>query len=264
LPRQKNILKQTKMNRLEGRSIIITGAASGIGRAMAFAFTYEGANVLLVDKDDESLKQVQSELAKSNGRVITMTCDVSNEQEVSAVVSKAEFEYGGVQVMVNNAGIMDDFIPADHLSNELWERVLKVNLYGPFYFCREVLPIMIKKGKGVIINVASVGGIQGCRAGAAYTSSKFGLVGLSKNMAFMYAKKGIRCNVIAPGGVETGIGKDMKPDVFGAERAMSGSSNMLRMGKPEEIASIAVFLASDESALMNGDIVVADGGWTAY
>jgi NAD(P)-dependent dehydrogenase (short-subunit alcohol dehydrogenase family) len=83
-------------------------------------------------------------------------------------------------------------------------------------------------------------------------------------MAFMYAKKGIRCNVIAPGGVETGIGKDMKPDEFGGERAMSGSSNMLRMGKPEEIASIAVFLASDESALMNGDVVVADGGWTAY
>jgi NAD(P)-dependent dehydrogenase (short-subunit alcohol dehydrogenase family) len=252
------------MNRLEGRSIIITGAASGIGRAMAFAFTNEGANVLLVDKDEKTLKQLDTELAKSNGRVITMTCDVSNEQQVAAVVSKAEFEFGGVQVMVNNAGIMDDFIPADHLSNELWERVLKVNLYGPFYFCREVLPIMIKKGKGVIINVASVGGIQGCRAGAAYTSSKFGLVGLSKNMAFMYAKKGIRCNVIAPGGVETSIGKDMKPDEFGGERAMSGSSNMLRMGKPEEIASIAVFLASDESALMNGDVLVADGGWTAY
>jgi NAD(P)-dependent dehydrogenase (short-subunit alcohol dehydrogenase family) len=142
--------------------------------------------------------------------------------------------------------------------------VMAVNLNGPFYACRLVVPQMLSQGKGVIINVASIGGLFGSRAGAAYTASKHALIGLSKNIGFMYATQGIRCNVIAPGGVNTQIMKDSVPDIFGSERCFSGGVNMPRMGESEEIATAALFLASDDSSYVNGSVLTVDGGWTAY
>lgn len=129
---------------------------------------------------------------------------------------------------------------------------------------RKIIPFMIQAESGNIVNVASIGGLNGARGGAAYTASKFGLVGLSKNIGFMYANKGIRCNVICPGGVDTEITSNQKPNTFGVERIMSGTGNNIRSGSPEEIANIALFLASDESSLINGATIVADAGWTAY
>jgi NAD(P)-dependent dehydrogenase (short-subunit alcohol dehydrogenase family) len=146
----------------------------------------------------------------------------------------------------------------------LWERVLRVNLDAALIFSRELLPEMRRKGGGVIINVSSVGGLNGCRAGAAYTVSKYGMIGLSKNIAFTYAKEGIRCNVIAPGAVSTEIGKEMNPDLLGYERSSMGYPMIPRTGDPEEIAAIAVFLASKDASLINGEVIVADAGWTAY
>jgi NAD(P)-dependent dehydrogenase (short-subunit alcohol dehydrogenase family) len=127
------------------------------------------------------------------------------------------------------------------------------------------MPIFLAKKKGVIVNTASVGGLQGSRAGAAYTASKFAVVGLTKNIGFQYALSGIRCNAIAPGGVNTNIGKTINnPDKFGMERATSGSANNPRMGEPVEIANVALFLASDDSSFVNGTVITADSGWTAY
>jgi len=127
------------------------------------------------------------------------------------------------------------------------------------------MPIFLEKKNGVIINIASIGGIAGSRAGASYTTSKYALIGLTKNVGFQYAAMGIRCNAIAPGGVNTNIGKTINaPDKFGMERATSGAANNPRMGEASEIATVALFLACDDSSLVNGSVVTADGGWTAY
>ncbi|AJH78542.1 short chain dehydrogenase family protein [Heyndrickxia coagulans DSM 1 = ATCC 7050] len=156
-------------------------------------------------------------------------------------------------------------VPAGDLTDALWERVIAVNTTGPMRTIRKSLPIFIEKGNGVIINVTSVGGLNGSRAGAAYTASKHAVIGLTKNVGFQYTLKGIRCNAIAPGGVETNIGTTMsEPNAFGLERAISGSANNPRTGKPEEIATVALFLASDDASFVNGAVITADAGWTAY
>jgi len=159
---------------------------------------------------------------------------------------------------------MDDFVPVDQVTNELWNRIMSININGPFYACREVIPIMLKQGGGSIINISSIGGLHGARAGAAYSASKHALIGLTKNIGFMYAQKGIRCNAIAPGAVNTNIGDGMNPNPFGFERCTSGGANMPRTGEANEIATTALFLASADSSFVNGSVVTADGGWTAY
>jgi NAD(P)-dependent dehydrogenase (short-subunit alcohol dehydrogenase family) len=165
---------------------------------------------------------------------------------------------------VNNAGIMDNFMPLDKVTDVLWEKIMAVNVNGPFYTCRLAIVQMLKQGKGSIINIASVGGVAGARAGLAYTTSKHALVGMSKNIGFMYAQKGIRCNAIAPGGVTTHIMDDAEPDQEGAALCSSGAGSMPRMGESNEIAKVALFLASDDASFVNGETLVADGGWLAY
>ena len=172
---------------------------------------------------------------------------------------------GGIDILVNNAGIMDNFVPAGSVTDELWEKVFAVNATGPMRGIRKALPIFIEKKSGIIINITSAGGLFGSRAGVSYTASKHAVVGLTKNVGFQYAKLGIRCNAIAPGGVNTNIGTTINaPDKFGMERAMAGISLNPRVGEPNEIAKIALFLACDDSSLINGAIITADSGWTAY
>ncbi|MBM3168106.1 MAG: SDR family oxidoreductase [Bacteroidetes bacterium] len=152
----------------------------------------------------------------------------------------------------------------DKVTDALWEKILSVNVHGPFYASRLAITAMLQQGKGVIINIASIGGIAGARAGLAYTTSKHALIGMSKNIGFMYAQKGIRCNAIAPRGVNTNIMKNAHPDAEGAALCSSGSGSMPRMGESEEIAKVALFLASEDSSFVNGETLVADGGWLAY
>ena len=173
-------------------------------------------------------------------------------------------EYGTLDILVNNAGIMDDFMPLEKVTDALWEKILAINLNGPFYACRLAIAQMLIQGKGSIINISSIGGIAGSRAGLAYTTSKHALIGMSKNIGFMYAQKGIRCNVLAPGGVNTNIMIDAHPDEEGAALCSSGAASMPRMGEPEELAKAALFLASDDASFVNGETLVADGGWLAY
>jgi NAD(P)-dependent dehydrogenase (short-subunit alcohol dehydrogenase family) len=252
------------MGKLTDKTAIVTGAASGMGKAIAMLFAQEGANVVLVDLKQNEIDEAVNAITKSGGKAIGAVCNVSIEKDIQAMVDLALKNYKSIDVLVNNAGVMDDFIPVDQVSNALWERVLGINLNGPFYACRSVVPVMLKQGSGSIINISSVGGLYGSRAGAAYSTSKHALIGLTKNIGFMYAKKGIRCNAIAPGGVNTNIGKDMKPDAFGYERCTSGAGSMPRMGEPNEIASTALFLACADSSFVNGSVVTVDGGWTAY
>ncbi|MBW6458228.1 MAG: SDR family oxidoreductase, partial [FCB group bacterium] len=166
----------------------------------------------------------------------------------------------------NNAGIMDKMVAVGDVSNELWQKVMDVNVNGPFWATRRAVNIMMKKGSGNIINISSIGGLRGARAGAAYTTSKHALMGLTKNTAFMYAKKGIRCNAIAPGGVATNMAKDIDMDklsILATEQILPGMATNPRYGEANEIATTALFLASDDSSFVNGAILVADGGWIA-
>jgi len=252
------------MKKLDNKTAILTGAASGMGKAIALVFAQEGANVIVADLKQNEIDEVVQMISAAGGKATGVVCDVANEAEVNALIAAAVKIYNSVDVLVNNAGVMDDFVPVDKVSNDLWNRVMSVNVNGPFYACRLAIPIMLKQGSGVIINISSVGGLYGTRAGVSYTASKHAIVGLTKNIGFTYSQKGIRCNAIAPGGVNTNIGKNMKPDQFGYERCTSGAGSMPRMGEADEIARTALFLACADSSFLNGTVVTADGGWTAY
>lgn len=251
--------------KLNGKVAIITGASSGMGRAMALQFAKEGATVLAVARRVEKLQELVEEANSFNGEIEAYQGDVSNKEDIEGMVRYAVDNFGKLDILVNNAGVIDQMMPVHEVTDELWEDVMKVNIDGPMMACRSAIKIMLKQGFGNIINVASVGGLNGCRAGAAYTASKFAIMGLTKNIGFTYAQKGIRCNAICPGGVETEIGSHITaPSPFGMERAIAGLGLNPRNGKPEEIAKIAVFLASDDSSFVNGTHITADSGWTAY
>ena len=251
--------------KLENKVAIVTGAASGIGRAIAMLYAKEGAKVVVSDINLEAAETVVKEIESASGSAIAVATNVAKQEEIDALIKATVDKFGTVDIIVNNAGIMDNFIPVAEVTDDIWDKVIAVNTTGPMKTIRKVMPIFLEKKKGVIINVASVGGLQGSRAGAAYTASKFAVVGLTKNIGFQYAKEGIRCNAIAPGGVNTNIGKTIdNPSKFGMEKAMSGASNNPRMGESVEIANLALFLASDDSSYVNGAVITADGGWTAY
>lgn len=252
------------MKTLENKVAIITGAGSGMGKAMALLFAAEGAKVIVADVKAERIDAVVKEIESKGGKALGIVTNISLEDDVKKMIDSAITHFGSLDILVNNAGIMDDFTPAGDTSNELWNKVIGVNLNGPFYSCRLALQYMLKQGKGVIVNVSSIGGLEGARAGAAYTASKHALIGLTKNIGFMYSTKGIRCNAIAPGGVNTNIMEGASPNKFGYERMSTGMASNIRMAEPSEIANLALFLASEKSSNINGTTIVADGGWTAY
>lgn len=223
--------------------------------------------MVLADISEETLQAVVQDIKQSGGSGTSVLANVAKEEDIQTMIDTALTEFGALDVLVNNAGIMDKMTAAADVTDELWERVFAVNVTGPMRAIRKALPIMIKQERGVIINTASVGGLFGSRAGAAYTASKHAVVGLTKNVGYQYAKFGIRCNAIAPGGVETNIGADMgsiDPSSLGLQVAMAGMGINPRTGQPSEIAKVALFLASDDSSFVNGTVITADAGWTAY
>ncbi|AZN39867.1 SDR family oxidoreductase [Paenibacillus albus] len=251
--------------KLSGKVAVVTGAASGMGKAIAELFAAEGAKVVVSDMRLEAAETVVAGIGANGGTAIAVAANVAVEDDVQRLVNTAVEQFGTVDILINNAGIMDNMVPAGDLTDELWERVFAVNATGPMRTIRKVLPIFTERKSGVIVNIASVGGLNGSRAGTAYTASKHAVVGLTKNVGFQYANQGIRCNAIAPGGVNTNIGTTMSaPNPLGIERAMLGMSINPRTGEPEEIAKVALFLASDDSGFVNGTVVTADAGWTAY
>jgi NAD(P)-dependent dehydrogenase (short-subunit alcohol dehydrogenase family) len=251
--------------KLEGKVAVVTGAGSGMGKEIAVLFAKEGAKVVVADLNEQSAQATVALIEAGNGTAVAVAANVAKEDDVRNMIDTAVEKYGTLDILVNNAGIMDGMVPAHELTDEAWERVFAVNATGPMRAIRKALPLFMAKGKGSIVNIASVGGLYGSRAGAAYTSSKHAVVGLTKNVGYQYAKLGIRCNAIAPGGVKTNIGAGSSaPNEFGMEKAMAGMGINPRVGEPAEIAAVALFLASDESGFVNGTVITADAGWTAY
>lgn len=251
--------------RLQNKVAIVTGAASGMGKAIAVLYAGEGAKVVVADIHLEAAETVAEEIKSGGGEAFAVKANVAEESDIQNLVDTTIKTYGTVDILVNNAGIMDNFEPAGDIEDESWNRVFAVNTTSVMRATRKVLPIFLAKQQGVIINVASAGGLFGARAGAAYTASKHAVVGFTKNTGFMYAREGIRCNAIAPGGVETNIGSTMTHiNELGMGRTQPGLALNPRTGKPEEIAQLALFLGSDEAGFINGAVVTADGGWTAY
>lgn len=255
------------MKKLDKKVSVITGAGSGMGRAIALLFAAEGSKVVATDIDQKRLDALKIEINENGGEVTTLIANVAKEEDIENMISVAVSTYGTLDILVNNAGIMDYFAPVAEVDNAMWEKVMKVNVEGPFKAMRSALKIFLQKGSGVIVNIASVGGLNGARAGAAYTTSKHAVIGLTKNTGYMYAKTGIRCNAIAPGAVNTNIGETIdfsKITPLVNDRIMPGMALNPRTGEPNEIAKAALFLASDDSSFVNATVVVVDGGWSAY
>lgn len=252
------------MVKLSGKTAIVTGAGSGMGRAIANLFAKEGARVVAVDLNGDSVEAVVSEIKETGGDVVGVTGDVMKQDDIDRVVEMATKTFGSLDILVNNAGIMDNFLTVGEVTDEVWDRVLGVNLTGPMKLARAAIHVMEKQETGgVIVNNASVGGLFGTRGGAAYVASKHALIGLTKNIAATYGTLGnIRANAIAPGGVNTNIGSTITAPSELGMKAIQGAGEA-PMGEAEQIATVALFLASDDSSFVNGDVLKADGGWTA-
>ncbi len=253
------------MKKLENKVAIVTGAASGMGKAIAKRYAEEGAKVVVSDMNIENAKQTVNEINATGGTAIAVLTNVTSEEDIENLFEKALEHYGTIDILVNNAGIMDNMAAVADVSDEVWYRLMEVNTTSVMRTTRKVVPLFLAQKSGVIINIASVGGFRGGNAGAAYTASKHAVIGLTKNTGFQYAKEGIRCNAIAPGAIRTNITSSMTDiNQRGAEICRSGMSLIPRIGDPEEIASAALFLASDDSSFVNGEVLTVDGGQTAY
>ncbi len=237
---------------------IVTGAGRGIGLAITKRLTTDGATVIGVDIADDAVAA-----AAAIAGVVSIKADIATVAGVEAVLAIAA-EHGGASALINNAGIVDRFLAAGEMDDAVWERVLAVNLTGPMRLMHGVLPGMLAKKAGVIVNIASVAGLEGGLAGAAYTASKHGLIGLTKNTAAMYGNDGIRCNAIAPGAVNTGISMGGDPSPRGMAMLQTVMPSNFRTGEPEEIASVVAFLVGPDASYVNGATLVVDGGWTAH
>jgi NAD(P)-dependent dehydrogenase (short-subunit alcohol dehydrogenase family) len=247
----------------EGKTAIVTGAGAGIGRATAIKLAEQGANVVVADLHAETALDTVAQITSRGGTAIAVVGDLSDPEIVEHLVSHTIESFGSIDVLINNAGIMDDMSGPHEVSDAIWERVIRVNLTAPFLLTRAVVPHMLNRGKGAIVNTTSEAGLRGSAAGTAYTVSKHGIVGLTKSAAVVYRDKGIRVNAVAPGGVATSLEVNMKTDAMGLAAIGGYTANVGRIAQPEELAAAIVFLASDAASNISGAILPVDSSWSA-
>lgn len=253
------------MFRLDEKVALVTGAASGIGAAIARVFARAGAHVFVADRDEVGAAATVESIRQEQGRAEPVALDVTREQHCEAAGQTVHEQCGRLDVLVNNAGI-GHVGTLLQTTGEDMDRIYAVNVRGMFNVTKVFLPAMIERRSGVIINLSSIGGIVGVRDRLAYTTSKFAVVGFTKAIALDHALHGIRCNCICPGRVETPFVKARLaeyPDPESAYREMASTQAVGRMARPDEIAAAALYLASDESAFVTGTGFVIDGGWSA-
>lgn len=251
--------------RLEGKSVVVTGASSGMGKAIVELFVKEGANVVAVARRKERLEALAESLKDAPGKMIAFAGDVSKREDDEAMIDLAVKEFGKLDVLINNAGVMDDMAPIAEASDEKYEYVMNINVYGPMAAMRKACQVFLAQGNGGnIINVSSIGSMHQA-AGPVYGASKAALNAMSKNTAYMYMKEGIRCNVIAPGGIRTEIGSAMgMPNMNGYGKIQGVLGLAPQQGEAIDIANAALFLASDESSYISGVVMPVDGGWISF
>ena len=249
------------MNRLADKVVIVTGAAHGIGRAIAELVAKERAWVLVADVDAEAGEAVARVICESGGRAQFASTDVTNQADVDRAVKVAADQLGRIDVLVNNAAHLGDWFDVQQATPEQWEQSFSVSLLGAARFTRSVLPWMIPTKTGSIINIASMQGLVAGRSSAVYTSMKHALVGLTRSTALDFGPQGIRANAICPGAIRTRISPPLGSEMH--ERQIA-KTMLARTGEPREVASAAVFLASDESSYITGVALPVDGGWTAF
>jgi NAD(P)-dependent dehydrogenase (short-subunit alcohol dehydrogenase family) len=250
--------------RLSGKVALITGAGSGIGRVAAELFAAEGAAVVVADLVADAARDTSVAITSKGGRAEAVTVDVADEGQVAGMVAAAVEAFGGLHVLFNNAGIFpgDDGGVLD-TPPSTWDRVMQVNLKGVWLGCRAAVPAMIDSGGGSIVNVASFVALMGAAtAQVAYTASKGGVLAFTRELAVEYARSGIRANALCPGPIDTPLLAELMADPARRQRRMVHIP-MGRLGRPEEIARAALFLASDDSSFMTGSALVVDGGITA-
>lgn len=226
----------------------------------------EGATLVAADWNGPRLDAAVAAITHAGGSIVGVRGDVSDRATAEGLVDRALAEHGRVDALVNNAGIMDHMAGVGEMTDEIWRKVLGVNLNGPMYAMRRAVPSMVAAGGGAIVNIASTAALSGGAAGAAYTVSKHALLGLTRSTAWMYATQGIRCNAICPGGTATNIAESMpqdKLDPAGAARAAAFAALIPLYMSAQDIANLALFLVSDEAVHINGAVITADGGWKA-
>ena len=246
---------------LEGKVAVVTGAGAGIGLAITREFARAGASLVCSDLNGETANAAAEAIVANGGQAIGVVADVADLGSVENLVAQTLARFGRADIVVNNAGILDGFTPLGEVSDALWDRILAVNLTGSFYVSRAFLPAMLEQGSGNFINIASMAGVIAHAGGLAYTVSKHGVIGLTRQIAADYGPRGIRANAICPGAIDTDLTNSFfenAPDV----KAIAESVPVGRLGKPEEIASLAAYLASDSSAFVQGAAMLIDGGWT--
>ena len=244
--------------RLEGKVAVVTGAGSGIGRAIALRMASEGARVAIAELNAATGEEVAHLIRENRSEAMAIPTDVSRSDSVAALFARLDVLGWAPAILVNNAGNAAPSTPTHEVSDEAWDAIVRVHLNGTFYGTREALRRMLPRGRGVIINLGSVVGMRGLPGGAAYTASKGAIAAFTKGVAREVAKEGIRVNCIAPGWIETPILENVAAE--GRERLMK-TIPMGRLGTTEEIAAVAAFLASDEASYMSGQIISPNGGW---
>ncbi len=240
---------------------LVTGGSFGIGRATAIAFAKKGARVVIADwiEDNETLNYIKD----SGGEAIFIKCDVSKTADVKTMVDKTISTFGRVDYAFNNAGIEGAMAPAQDCTEDNWDKTIGINLKGTWLCMKYEIPEMLKQGKGVIVNCASVAGLVGFPGLPAYVASKHGMIGLTKTSALECAKLGIRVNAVCPGAIKTPMIDRITGNKKEVEEQFAGMEPIGRLGQPEEVANAVIWLCSDEASFVTGHAMAVDGGWVA-
>ncbi len=246
-----------------GKIVLVTGAAKGIGRAASRAFALEGAQLVLTDKDSEPGQAVAAELSAHGAQVIFLEADVTDPAQVRRMFATIVDECGHLDCAFNNAGIIGPIATTATMREDDWDAVLNINLKSVFLCMKEELNIMIPRGRGAIVNTASIAGLVGGQVSPAYSASKHGVIGLTKTSALQHAKSGIRINAVCPGGTYTSIAPDLLQEGSVARAHLAAMHPMGRGAEPEEVAAAALWLCSDAASFVTGHALAVDGGKTA-
>ena len=252
------------MGRLAGKSVVITGAGSGIGRAASILFAKEGAKLVIVDRSD-AVHETAKLVGNAGGTVEAVTADAGSEADVKAFIAKAVSAYGRLDAIWANAGVSGGLVPLSEQTVDHWQEVLRVNLIGPFLAVKYAMPVMVAQKSGAIVLTASVAGLKSGASGHPYAASKAGVISLVQTTAYSLSGTGVRINAVCPGLIETGMTKPIFDNA--KERGTEGKIGQLnplkRAGQPHELAAMGLFLASDDASYVNGQAIPVDGGLTA-